>query len=94
MKLLHAVFEKWGTVACCYVARVVQYGGLEVNEDDYSVEGVKKRMSDGDWNKILAMSQDHNLYDNLCSSLFPTIHGESLSSYYSMIDLSKYKTCS
>ena len=29
-----------------------------------------------EWEKVFEMSQDKNLYHNLCTSLFPTIHGE------------------
>jgi len=28
-----------------------------------------------EWEKVFEMSQDKNLYHNLCTSLFPTIHG-------------------
>lgn len=30
-----------------------------------------------EWEKVFEMSQDKNLYHNLCTSLFPTIHGKS-----------------
>lgn len=36
-------------------------------------------MTEKEWEKVFEMSQDKNLYHNLCSSLFPTIHGESWS---------------
>lgn len=35
-------------------------------------------MSVKEWEKVFEMSQDKNLYHNLCTSLFPTIHGENL----------------
>lgn len=34
-------------------------------------------MTEKEWEKVFEMSQDKNLYHNLCSSLFPTIHGRS-----------------
>lgn len=34
-------------------------------------------MSVKEWEKVFEMSQDKNLYHNLCTSLFPTIHGKS-----------------
>lgn len=32
-------------------------------------------MTDTEWQKVYEMSRDKSLYHNLCSSLFPTIHG-------------------
>ena len=55
-----------------------------------TAENVKKQMTDEEWQKVYDMSKDKNLYQNLCSSLFPTIHGKKLSyfpyegSYYVM----------
>ena len=39
-------------------------------------ETIKKHMTDAEWQKIYEMSQDRSLYQNLISSLFPTIHGQ------------------
>lgn len=36
---------------------------------------MKKHMLDEEWNKIYKMSKDKNLYQNLVSSLFPSVHG-------------------
>lgn len=33
-------------------------------------------MTEKEWEKVFEMSQDKNLYHNLCTSLFPTIHGQ------------------
>ena len=41
-------------------------------------ELMKKQMSDAEWSMIYNMSQDKNLYQNLCSSLFPAIYGNYL----------------
>lgn len=38
-------------------------------------EELRKMMTDAEWNKIYSMTQDRNLYGNLVSSLFPSIHG-------------------
>ena len=38
-------------------------------------ELMKKQMTEFEWQKVYDMSKDKNLYHNLCSSLFPTIHG-------------------
>merc|ERR1712073_169086 len=38
-------------------------------------ETIKKQMTDAEWQNVYEMSRDKNLYHNLCSSLFPTIHG-------------------
>ena len=32
-------------------------------------------MKDEDWKQISGMTHDHNLYQNLVQSMFPTIHG-------------------
>lgn len=40
-----------------------------------TAESLKRQMTDIEWNRIYEMSRDKNLYMNLCSSLFPTIHG-------------------
>jgi len=39
-------------------------------------ELMKKQMTEAEWQKVYDMSKDKNLYHNLCSSLFPTIHGK------------------
>lgn len=41
-----------------------------------TAEKFKDTMTASEWEKVFAMSQDRNLYSNLISSLFPTIHGE------------------
>lgn len=40
-----------------------------------TAEGIKRQMTELEWNKVYEMSRDKNLYQNLISSLFPTIHG-------------------
>lgn len=46
-----------------------------------TAEAVKKQMTAEEWQKVYDMSQDKNLYQNLCSSLFPTIHGVYCNKY-------------
>lgn len=40
-----------------------------------TAESIKKQMTDQEWQKVFEMSQDKSLYNNLITSLFPTIHG-------------------
>ena len=56
---------------------IPQFGGSTLKEEEMTAENVKKQMTDEEWQKVYDMSRDKNLYHNLCSSLFPTIHGES-----------------
>lgn len=53
----------------------MQFGGQELRQEDQSAESVKNQMTVQEWEKVFEMSQDKNLYHNLCTSLFPTIHG-------------------
>lgn len=43
--------------------------------EEITQETMKRQMSDAEWNKVYEMSRDKNLYQNLISSLFPSIHG-------------------
>lgn len=57
-------------------ATFFQFGGNNsLKEEEMTAENVKKQMTDEEWQKVYDMSKDKNLYQNLCSSLFPTIHG-------------------
>ncbi|XP_023245921.1 DNA replication licensing factor Mcm6 isoform X2 [Copidosoma floridanum] len=63
---------------CCSVAPTsLRFGGmsLDIGLDELSPELMKKQMTNEEWNKIYLMSKDKNLYQNLVSSLFPSIHG-------------------
>ncbi|KAF2985058.1 hypothetical protein EK904_012657 [Melospiza melodia maxima] len=60
----------------CYVAPTnPQFGGKELRDEEQTAESIKNQMSVKEWEKVFEMSQDKNLYHNLCTSLFPTIHG-------------------
>ena len=47
--------------------------------DEMTAEAIKKQMTDQEWQKVYEMSQDKNLYHNVITSLFPTIHGTVIS---------------
>merc|ERR1719278_1156000 len=44
-------------------------------EEAESAEDMKSKMTSEEWESVYKMSQDKNLYSNLITSLFPTIHG-------------------
>lgn len=54
---------------------LLQFGGKEIREEEQTAESIKSQMTEKEWEKVFEMSQDKNLYHNLCTSLFPTIHG-------------------
>lgn len=47
-----------------------------MREEEQTAESIKSQMTEKEWEKVFEMSQDKNLYHNLCTSLFPTIHGQ------------------
>ncbi|XP_078538581.1 DNA replication licensing factor MCM6 [Lissotriton helveticus] len=60
----------------CYVAPTnPRFGGKELKDEEQTAESIKNQMSAKEWEKVFEMSQDKNLYHNLCTSLFPTVHG-------------------
>ncbi|MBN3321008.1 MCM6M factor, partial [Atractosteus spatula] len=60
----------------CHVAPTnPRFGGKELRQEDQTAESIKNQMTLQEWEKVFEMSQDKNLYHNLCTSLFPTIHG-------------------
>jgi len=62
-------------LACNVEATNSRFGGVDFRDGDVTAEMIKEQMTEEEWQKIYQMSQDKNLYQNLCSSLFPTIHG-------------------
>ncbi|XP_056452765.1 MCM6 minichromosome maintenance deficient 6, like isoform X1 [Gadus macrocephalus] len=52
-----------------------RFGGKALRQEDQTAESVKNQMTVEEWEKVFEMTQDKNLYHNLCTSLFPTIHG-------------------
>ncbi|XP_043920658.1 maternal DNA replication licensing factor mcm6-like isoform X2 [Protopterus annectens] len=60
----------------CHVAPTnPRFGGKDLRDEDQTAESIKNQMTVQEWEKVFEMSQDKNLYHNLCTSLFPTIHG-------------------
>ena len=62
---------------------ILQFGGRDISGEEMGAETIKKHMTDAEWQKIYEMSQDRSLYQNLISSLFPTIHGQYTPGYCS-----------
>ncbi|XP_066431255.1 DNA replication licensing factor MCM6 [Eleutherodactylus coqui] len=62
-------------LACSVAPTNPRFGGKDLHEEDMTAESIKNQMSAKEWEKVFEMSQDKNLYHNLCSSLFPTVHG-------------------
>lgn len=52
-----------------------RFGGKDLSAEDMTAEAIKNQMTEQEWHKIYEMSQDKNLYHNLTTSMFPTIHG-------------------
>ncbi|XP_068197185.1 DNA replication licensing factor MCM6 [Antennarius striatus] len=62
-------------LACNVAPTNPRFGGKELREEEQTAESIKSQMTEKEWEKVFQMSQDKNLYHHLCSSLFPTIHG-------------------
>jgi len=62
-------------LACSITPTNPKFGGKEIRGEELTAETIKKQMNEMEWNKVYEMSRDKNLYQNLISSLFPTIHG-------------------
>ncbi|KAF0987920.1 hypothetical protein HZS_5481 [Henneguya salminicola] len=62
-------------LACSVSSTSPKFGGKDCFHHNLSIDEIKTLMSEQEWKKIYEMSQDRNLYNNLVSSLFPTIYG-------------------
>ncbi|XP_012251592.2 DNA replication licensing factor Mcm6 [Athalia rosae] len=62
-------------LACSITSTSARFGGTDMAMEEITQEMMKRQMSDAEWNKVYEMSRDKNLYQNLISSLFPSIHG-------------------
>ncbi|KAG0422863.1 hypothetical protein HPB47_001339 [Ixodes persulcatus] len=62
-------------LACTVEQTTPRLGGKAAAAEELSPEMMKKQLTPQQWDRIYSMSQDKNLYHNLISSLFPTIHG-------------------
>ena len=68
--------HKMAFLACNVLSANMRIGDqAQDNNEEASPQTIKERMSPAEWNTIYKMSQDKNLYQNLITSLFPTIHG-------------------
>ena len=57
-----------------------KFGGLDVTGmDEVTADAIRQRMSEKEWERVYEMSQDRGLYQNLITSLFPTVHGKHFS---------------
>lgn len=68
---------KTAFLACSVQAISRRFGTAELATDDLTTEDMKKQMTDKEWDKVYEMSRDRNLYNNLITSLFPSIHGNN-----------------
>ncbi|KAI5645684.1 MCM2/3/5 family domain-containing protein [Phthorimaea operculella] len=68
---------KTAFLACSVQAVSRRFGAAEFATDDLTTEDMRKQMTDKEWDKIYEMSRDRNLYNNLITSLFPSIHGNN-----------------
>ncbi|KAF1383405.1 hypothetical protein PFLUV_G00131560 [Perca fluviatilis] len=62
-------------LACNVAPTNPRFGGKELRDEEQTAESIKSQMTEKEWEKVFEMSQDKNLYHHLCTSLFPTIHG-------------------
>ncbi|XP_018912680.1 LOW QUALITY PROTEIN: DNA replication licensing factor Mcm6 [Bemisia tabaci] len=62
-------------LACSVMPTNTRFGGNEMSAEDLTPELMKKQMTEAEWAKIYEMSTDRNLFNNLVSSFFPSIHG-------------------
>ncbi|KAK5859670.1 hypothetical protein PBY51_021207 [Eleginops maclovinus] len=62
-------------LACNVAPTNPRFGGKELRDEEQTAESIKSQMTEKEWEKVFEMSQDKNLYHNLGTSLFPTIHG-------------------
>lgn len=62
-------------LACSVQPTNPRFGGIEMPLDELTPEAMKQQMTDGEWKHMYEMSHDRNLYNNLISSLFPSVHG-------------------
>ncbi|XP_046973084.1 DNA replication licensing factor Mcm6 [Vanessa cardui] len=68
---------KTAFLACSVQATSRRFGTGDLATDDLTTEDMRKQMTDKEWDKVYEMSRDRNLYNNLITSLFPSIHGNN-----------------
>lgn len=62
-------------LACSVQATSSRFGGVDLPFDEITPEMMKQQMTEGEWKHMYEMSRDRNLYQNLITSLFASIHG-------------------
>jgi len=62
-------------LACSVTSTSPRFGGKDLSDEEMTAEAIKKQMTEQEWRKVYEMSQDQNLYHNMITSMFPTIHG-------------------
>jgi len=62
-------------LACSVTSTSTRFGGKDLSDEEMTAEAIKKQMTEQEWRKVYEMSQDQNLYHNMITSMFPTIHG-------------------
>ncbi|RDD39503.1 Zygotic DNA replication licensing factor mcm6 [Trichoplax sp. H2] len=67
---------KLSFLACNVTPVDAKFSGRDALGDEMTAERIKKQMTEHEWQKVYEMSSDKNLYQNLITSLFPTIHGQ------------------
>ena len=50
-------------------------GGELKGGEQLTADAIKRQMTEAEWSRVYEMSRDRNLYQNITTSLFPTIHG-------------------
>ncbi|XP_013165746.1 PREDICTED: DNA replication licensing factor Mcm6 [Papilio xuthus] len=68
---------KTAFLACSVQAMSRRFGTAEITADDLTTDDMRKHMTDKEWNQVYEMTKDRNLYNNLITSLFPSIHGNN-----------------
>lgn len=69
-------FRFIGGLSIIKISLPPQLGGRDPSGEEVTAEMIRKQMTETEWQKIYEMSKDNHLYQNLISSLFPTIHGQ------------------
>ncbi|XP_030759603.1 DNA replication licensing factor Mcm6 [Sitophilus oryzae] len=62
-------------LACSVQPSNPKFGGIEMPLGDITPEIMRQQMTEGEWRHMYEMSHDKNLYQNMITSLFPSIHG-------------------
>ncbi|XP_013138015.1 PREDICTED: DNA replication licensing factor Mcm6 [Papilio polytes] len=68
---------KTAFLACSVQAMSRRFGAADIAADDLTTDDMRKHMTDKEWNQVYEMTKDRNLYNNLITSLFPSIHGNN-----------------